>query len=314
MADRSATDGVLLELLARLMEPTLVVDVRHGVRFASASLRTLLGLGDDLPRCERLFALPPVGLAEGCSCCWDGFEVYARRGEPALVPLRRADGGIQASLAQLEVVEVAGAPLFLHLRLHPLDPPDPSRLGLFRAIRAALPEREEFRRWVRSFFEANGSNRLTWLDVEARDDALALAVRAGLTAIGEVVPFDLRPDAGRPRLLRVVPARKDGRLEVAVLESRAGAIDPESVRTLWAAVWVTAEAEPEATRPVPATVRLASLTAREREVLDLVARGLTDVQIGAVLGASPHTVRNHIRHIMEKCGVHRRVQLATIGR
>lgn len=210
--------------------------------------------------------------------------------------------------------KVAHAPLFLYLRLHPLDPPDPSRLALFRAIRAALPAREDFRRWVRSFFEADGATRLLWLDVEARDEALTLAVRAGLAAIGQPVPFDLRPEADRSGLLRVVPARSDGRLEVAVLETQAGVVDPEIVRNLWPAVSVPAGPEPQTLLPMPPTVRLAPLTAREREVLELVARGLTDAQIGEVLGTSSHTVRNHIRHIMDKCGVHRRVQLATIGR
>jgi DNA-binding NarL/FixJ family response regulator len=46
------------------------------------------------------------------------------------------------------------------------------------------------------------------------------------------------------------------------------------------------------------------LTAREREVLALVAEGYTARQIAERLGLSPKTVENHRANIMEKLGVH----------
>jgi len=47
-------------------------------------------------------------------------------------------------------------------------------------------------------------------------------------------------------------------------------------------------------------VKLARLTAREREVLDRVARGLHAKEIAAELGISPRTVEVHKARIMEK--------------
>lgn len=52
----------------------------------------------------------------------------------------------------------------------------------------------------------------------------------------------------------------------------------------------------------------ASLTRREREVLDLVARGLSNAHIAARLFISPRTVRNHLTHIFDKLGVTRRAE------
>lgn len=49
--------------------------------------------------------------------------------------------------------------------------------------------------------------------------------------------------------------------------------------------------------------RLARLTAREREVLDLAARGLHAKEIAASLGISPRTVEVHKTRVMEKLGV-----------
>jgi DNA-binding NarL/FixJ family response regulator len=49
---------------------------------------------------------------------------------------------------------------------------------------------------------------------------------------------------------------------------------------------------------------LADLTAREREVLSLMAEGRTNRAIGEHLFLSPKTVEAHIKHIFDKLGLH----------
>jgi DNA-binding CsgD family transcriptional regulator len=51
---------------------------------------------------------------------------------------------------------------------------------------------------------------------------------------------------------------------------------------------------------------VAELSAREREVLQLVADGLSDAEIGARLVLSPHTVHRHVANIRRKLGLHTR--------
>jgi non-specific serine/threonine protein kinase len=53
-----------------------------------------------------------------------------------------------------------------------------------------------------------------------------------------------------------------------------------------------------------------SLTRREEEVADLVARGLTNRQIASELSISEHTVANHVAKILRKLGVASRAQIA----
>lgn len=58
--------------------------------------------------------------------------------------------------------------------------------------------------------------------------------------------------------------------------------------------------------------RLASLTPRERQVLDLVMAGLLNKQIAAELGAAEKTVKVHRGHIMEKMHVRRATELVSL--
>lgn len=59
--------------------------------------------------------------------------------------------------------------------------------------------------------------------------------------------------------------------------------------------------------------RLAILTDREREVLALVGRGLSNDEIGAALFLSPATARTHVSHAMGKFGARDRAQLVVIA-
>lgn len=54
-----------------------------------------------------------------------------------------------------------------------------------------------------------------------------------------------------------------------------------------------------------------NLTARELEVLNMLARGLTNKEIGSALDISGNTVRNHVNSIIEKLEVSDRTEAAT---
>ena len=56
-----------------------------------------------------------------------------------------------------------------------------------------------------------------------------------------------------------------------------------------------------------------SLTVRELQVLELIARGNGNKQIGAVLNLSEDTVKGHLRSIMDKLGANNRTHAVTIG-
>jgi DNA-binding CsgD family transcriptional regulator len=53
------------------------------------------------------------------------------------------------------------------------------------------------------------------------------------------------------------------------------------------------------------------LTTRERQILDQVARGRTNIEIAELLWISPTTVRRHLEHAYAKLGVHTRTAAVT---
>jgi DNA-binding NarL/FixJ family response regulator len=68
---------------------------------------------------------------------------------------------------------------------------------------------------------------------------------------------------------------------------------------------------PEPQRAVPAA--LTALTEREREVLALVARGMTNDEIADALSVSPATAKTHVSRVMGKLDARDRAQLVVIA-
>jgi len=52
------------------------------------------------------------------------------------------------------------------------------------------------------------------------------------------------------------------------------------------------------------------LTTRERKVIGLIGSGLSNKAIAQTLGISPHTVKSHVRNVMEKLALHSRLEIA----
>ena len=89
------------------------------------------------------------------------------------------------------------------------------------------------------------------------------------------------------------------RLEQPAVEEEATAAEPEAGRRPARSAW-------EAGRK--AGEREEALSAREQEIVDLLAEGLTTEEIASRLVISSATVRTHVRNARQKLGAHTRAQ------
>ena len=98
-------------------------------------------------------------------------------------------------------------------------------------------------------------------------------------------------------------------------DALAHGVEPASIRRLLAAFPVGEPAQTTAS-PLkgPESEWVEPLSAREREVLQLIAEGLTNQDVAARLYLSLHTVKVHARNIYAKLGVTSRTQAVAKGK
>jgi DNA-binding NarL/FixJ family response regulator len=146
------------------------------------------------------------------------------------------------------------------------------------------------------------------------DEHVFAALRAGASGflVKDIEPEELL------QAVRVV-ARGDALLAPSVTRSLIAAFAARPGRVPAAHPGST-DAGPEApgassadARTVARQVGLASLTDREREVVALVAAGLSNDEIGARLVVSPLTAKTHVSRAMTKLAARDRAQLVVIA-
>ncbi|WP_067817744.1 response regulator [Actinomadura kijaniata] len=152
----------------------------------------------------------------------------------------------------------------------------------------ALPDRSGIE-VTRSLAEGAPDLPVLMLTMSADDDSLLTALRAG--ARGYLVK-----GAGRDEVLNAVRTVAAG-----------GAVfGPEITGRITALL--------DGARRSAVAPPLPVLTSREREVLDLVARGLSNHRIAQELVLSEKTVRNHLGHIFDKLQVTSRAEAVARAR
>jgi pimeloyl-ACP methyl ester carboxylesterase/DNA-binding CsgD family transcriptional regulator len=138
---------------------------------------------------------------------------------------------------------------------------------------------------------------------------------------------DIRIEAGKLRCPTLVfHSREDGRIPFEQGRELAGLIPGARFVPLESRNHLILETEPAwkqvvevineflAVSPDRPALMFGELTSREREVLELVARGLSNMEISARLKISEKTVRNQVSIILSKLGAASRAQAVAVAR
>ena len=149
--------------------------------------------------------------------------------------------------------------------------------------------------------------RVVVLTTFGDDESVFAALRAGASGflLKDTEPEDLLQG------IRVV-ARGDALLAPSVTRALIGAFTAASPGQAGHAAQA-APAGADAARSTAQPAAIASLTEREREVVGLVAAGLSNDEIAGRLVVSPLTAKTHVSRAMTKLGARDRAQLVVIA-
>ncbi len=144
---------------------------------------------------------------------------------------------------------------------------------------------------TRRILESNPQSRVLILTSFGEDDQVFPAIRAGAQGylLKDIQPRDL---------VQAVRETHQGKTQ----------LHPEIARRLMAAV--AGEAPPRKALPASPPKDLQGLTEREREVLDLIARGLSNREIADRMVISEKTVKTHVSNLLDKLGLEDRTRAA----
>ncbi len=136
------------------------------------------------------------------------------------------------------------------------------------------------------------------------------AAEASLEAAGGVLYPHAQVRSKREQAMNAIRSRL-GETAFSAAWTQGAAITPaEMVEYALSTEEWTSTPAPAVPKDPSAGAASRDLTRREREVVDLVARGLTNRQIASELSISEHTVANHIARILRKLGLASRAQIA----
>lgn len=338
------TPGTELQVLARVVQrwPSWLMlvgpDRRVLARSAALAAEGARGsadadLGDAALACTQWVH---SGGAE--RCCLDFGDALAATQTSILVQLDQPRGRARAVCARLEPIALAAGGSAWLVHLDPYgealrEDADAAWSEVIATRRAAGQEQAAWlaqltQRWVQplarprwtGWLQEVGHGESTCRAASGRlargmtQDEVCARAAAARTESDPALPMTLGV-AHDYALMHLIPS---GPAPGWVLALLGGHVDGARAAMLRGLVMAVAAADdgfgPKPTAfgggPPPEALSTAGLTAREVQIVQLVAQGLPDKRIAQRLGLSFHTVRNHLRRIMFKLGVNTRAQIA----
>jgi DNA-binding NarL/FixJ family response regulator len=146
----------------------------------------------------------------------------------------------------------------------------------------------------------------------APDDSTVVVFACDIDAPREIASLRrLCREAPQPAVVAISPPATGPGVRRALDAGATGLVfDSELELTLATAVWAVASGQSVVPRKLRAGVEKPILSHRERQVLELVRKGLTNAQIAERLFLAESTIKSHLASIFTKFGVRSRKEVA----
>ena len=145
------------------------------------------------------------------------------------------------------------------------------------------------------------------LDAHMPGPDLATTLRAVRAASPDTKVLMLSADTRRQTIAEALEAGADGFLATDA-SSRQGAGALRSLADGEGSIVVAAEPDVRPARDPSVDLRVRTLSAREREILSLLANGWSNRRIAEECFLSLNTVRTHVQNVLVKLGVHSKLE------
>ena len=148
----------------------------------------------------------------------------------------------------------------------------------------------------------NGDSLRLAGQVKQQSPASRIVVMALLPAHEEIVEF---VNAGVAGFIMKDATLDDLVDTIRTVASGAHVLPPQMTGTLFSQI-----ARDAVARGKPELLASVRMTQREQQVIGLIGEGLGNKEIAARLHIATHTVKSHVRNVMEKLALHTRLQIA----
>jgi DNA-binding CsgD family transcriptional regulator len=312
---------LLTDIFTELLEPIIIVGRDRKIVFKSRSFEDVVGRrieGNEMS-CDLLI-LPSV-----TGCCIDAIDNYPDGIQSGIWNVRRPGGTILPVLASWQPVNVGSQLSLLAIQCAPIELPVSSpSISFFRGIRRSSRDEAAYMARTANYLRQTlNCSALAWLDMSEGTgkpilvkgmDASTVNTLQETAALSRCRTQDiLVPSPGGAQVFHQFSGCFGGRkvcLSVGGLDKSIGGNLIDALQSVVSATFHVGAGEEHATE-IDADYQsaLEAMTPAEADIMDKLLIGMTDKEIAAERGVSPHTVKNQVKRILKKACAQRRVDL-----
>jgi DNA-binding CsgD family transcriptional regulator len=329
------TSELLIDILKEISDPLAVISKDRRIVFTSASFDDLIGIEGSCVDCDQVLVPAFEGIRN--ICCWDVLDLFVRTDEPGIWLIKKENKDRLAVLSRVYPIDLRGKHMGIAIKVKPLlfcKDLEMHEKVLMRSITDAFKGTKDIRMYLRFLTRLINDHLsprfICWITADANKgieilssfgkypegvscEVLLKTIGEALPTVNCAIPFDLIVEK---KIFHIFPGIYGKKGLILVMKGIRSDVEPSDIKAVNLIVNTTTslvfgyEGSHGNMALNPLTIDI--LTDREREIISLIAKGLSDKEIARALHISPYTVKNHVSSAMLKTGFTKRTQLVAL--